>query len=260
MMDVTADTVLATVSGIDITVGHVIAALGGLEPEEQGYPNDVLLEGLTERLIQQAAISASQTEISKATQLKLDNERHALVASDAVQAMSIGIDVGEEDVQAAYDARFGNFKPDTEYDASHILVQTEDEAKALVALLEGGADFAELAKEKSTGPSGPNGGNLGWFARGQMVEAFQDAVETLEVGAVSAPVETQFGWHVIKLNETRVPETPTFEQMANELQTEVFRQKLFAEIGKVIDSAEIERLDLTKIDPAVLRDTSLIQN
>jgi len=258
-MDATADTVVATVNGTTITVGNLIVAVQSLSDEEKKYPDDVLLKGLTERLIQQAAISAAQTDLTTAMQLKLTNERNALIASDAVEAMAATITVTDADLQAAYDARFADFTPTTEYNASHILVATEDEAKALVTELEGGTDFADLAKAKSTGPSGPSGGALGWFGKGQMVPPFEAAVATMEVGAISAPVKTDFGWHIIKLNETRIPEVPTLDQLKNKLQTEVYREQLFAKINAVVDSATIERTDLSKVDPAVLRDLSLVK-
>lgn len=256
--ELSADTVLAKVGEIEITLGHLIAAVGDLEQEESQLPNDVLLNGLTDRLIQQAAIAEAAGDVSQAARLRLDNERRALIAGEAIGARAVAIDVSAEDVQAAYDERFADFTPDQEFNAAHILVETEDEAKTLVAELEGGADFAELAREKSTGPSGPNGGNLGWFARGQMVEPFQDAVEKLAAGEISGPVETRFGWHVIKLMETRIPEVPTLDQMTGELRRMVFNTKLRAEIENLIDTVEIDRMDLDGIDPDVVRDVSLI--
>ncbi len=257
-VEVTADTVLATVGDIEITVGHLIAAAGDLDAEESNLPNDVLLKGLTERLIQQAAISQSATELTRATLLRLDNERRALIAGELIGARAQAIDISDEDLKAAYDARFASFAPSMEYNAAHILVETEDEAKALVAELEAGADFAALAMEHSTGPSGPGGGDLGWFAKGMMVEPFQAAVETLETGQVSDPVETQFGWHVIKLNDTRIPEVPAMEDMAGELQQEVFQRRLREAMNAMIEAADIERFDPGPIDPAIVRDGSLI--
>ncbi len=253
-----ADTVLAVVNGKEITLGHVIAAAADLPAEQQGLPDAVLLEGLTERLVQQAALSETQDELAQSLVLRLENERRALIASELVEAMASDIEITDTDLKAAYDDRYADFEPEKEYNASHILVATEEEAQALVTELEGGADFAELAKEKSTGPSGPGGGNLGWFARGAMVEAFQDAVETLDVGAVSDPVETQFGWHVIKLNETRIPDVPAIDDVTNELRTELFRDRLGDRIDAALAKAEIERAELSGIDPAAVRDLSLI--
>ena len=102
-------------------------------------------------------------------------------------------------------------EPPKEFKARHILVETQSEANSIVAELEGGANFAELAKTKSTGPSGPNGGDLGWFSPNQMVQPFSQAVAALEDGAFSkTPVQTQFGWHVILREDSREATPPTF--------------------------------------------------
>ena len=118
--------------------------------------------------------------------LALENERRALMAAEHMDVV-LADAVTEDAVAAAYEKTYAGAAPEREFDASHILVETEDEAKALVTELDGGADFAELAKEKSTGPSGPRGGALGWFGTGQMVPEFENAVKDMEVGAVSAP-------------------------------------------------------------------------
>ncbi len=255
-----ADMVVATVNGTTITLGHLIAAVDELSDEQKGLPDDVLLEGITERLIQQAALSGMQKELPKAVELRLENERRALIASELVQDYAEEIDITDADLQSAYDEAFAEFEPQMEYNASHILVETEEEAQALRAQLDDGDDFAELAKEHSAGPSGPNGGSLGWFAKGQMVEPFQEAVEALEAGALSDPVETQFGWHLIKLNETRLPEAPKLDDVADELRNMQFRQKLGDRIDEALATADIERSDLSSIDPATLRDMSLISD
>ncbi len=145
-----------------------------------------------------------------------------------------------------------------EFNASHILVESEEEAQAVIEELEGGADFAALAKEKSTGPSGANGGSLGWFGPGMMVEEFETAVAEMEPGEVSDPVQTQFGWHVVKLNETRLPEAPEMSEVRGTLESEIWEERLREEIAAVVDAAEVERSDVSGIDPSVLKDTSLI--
>lgn len=256
--ETSADTVVATVNETNLTVGHLIALMSTLTEREQQLGDDVLFEGLLERLIQQTAVSASQSELSFATKLRLENERSALNASDVVEKMAAAIEVTDDKVQEAYDLRFADFTPAKEYNASHILVETEDEAKAIVAELEGGADFAELAKTKSTGPSGPDGGNLDWSWPGRLVPEFEAAANELEIGQVSGPVKTQFGWHIIKLNDTRIPEAPTLDEVRAELQQELWRSELQAGIDALIESSEVVRPDVSDIDPAVLRDLSLI--
>lgn len=253
-----ADTVLATVNGVDITLGHVIVAVENLQPDQKQLNDALLFEAITERLVQQAALTAAQTDFPEATRLKLENERTALVASDVVQVVAAKIEIAQEDVQKAYDARFANFTPPVERNAAHILVNTKEEAEALIAELQDGADFAELAQEKSIGPSKDNGGALGWFGKGQMVPPFEAAVEAMAVGEISAPVETQFGWHVIKLNETRQPGVPTLEEMEEELRGDAFRAKLDEALIAMMAPVEIERNDLSDIDPALVRNGALV--
>ena len=160
---VSAETVVATVNGTDITLGHLIVLKQRLPEQYQQVPTDVLFEGILNQVVQQTLLTETVEGPSRLVTLTLENEERTLKAGEAVQAI-VDEDVSEDDARAIYDAvEWGE-----EYNASHILVETEEEAQALVTELEGGADFAELAREKSTGPSGPNGGELGWFATGQM--------------------------------------------------------------------------------------------
>jgi len=146
-----------------------------------------------------------------------------------------------------------------EYKAAHILVETEEEAQAVVEELEGGADFAAVAKEKSTGPSGPNGGDLGWFSKGMMVAPFEEAVVGMEAGALSAPVQTQFGWHVIKLEETRVKEAPSLDEVRDELRTKVEQDAVTAHIDALVENANVDKSGVEGVDPAMLSNTDLLE-
>jgi peptidyl-prolyl cis-trans isomerase C len=252
----TAATVLATVNGTEITLGHVIALRGRLPEQYQSLPDDVLLDGILEQLIQQTVLAQSmEGEIDARLTATLENERRTLLAGERLQRVTEQ-EVTDEALKEAYEARFADLLPENEYNASHILVATEDEAKALIAKLEAGADFAELARENSTGPSGPNGGDLGWFGAGQMVKPFEDAVLGLAVGEVSAPVETQFGWHVVKLNDMRTKAAPTLDEMREELAMDLQRQRIEQELDRLTAEATITRRE-DKIDPALIRDVNL---
>ena len=251
-----ADTVVATVGGTDITLGHMIVARNTLPEQYRQLPDDVLFPGILDQLIQQVALAQSLEDPTKATELQIDNQRTGLLAGEALGRVSQGA-VTEEALQAAYEARFADAEPTREYNAAHILVETEEEAQDLVDELEGGADFAELARERSTGPSGPNGGALGWFAAGQMVPEFAEAVTAMEPGAISEPVQTQFGWHVVQLNETRLAEAPPLEQVRGELAQELENAAVEAHIAEVTSAAEVERAEV-EIDPALLSDMSLV--
>lgn len=257
--DVTADTVVATVNGTDITIGHMLVLRTRLPQQYQGLPADQLFEGILDQLVQQEVLSSANDGLSKTGRFVLDNEARALAATEVASEYTRKL-VTEEAIQAAYDEQYGTAEPETEYNASHILVETKEEADEIVAELEGGADFAELAKERSTGPSGPNGGNLGWFGKGMMVAPFEEAVLGMEVGTVSAPVETQFGWHVIRLNETREAEVPTLDQVRGGIVETLQQQAIETAIAELTETADVSRIEPGEIDPAVIGNTSLLQD
>ena len=254
-----SETVVATVNGTDITLGHMIVLRQRLPQQYQQLPPDILFNGILDQLVQQTLLGDQIEELSTASRVTLDNEERALRAAEEARRV-VEEAMTDEAIQAAYDELYGNAEPETEYNASHILVETEEEAAALVTELEGGADFAELAMEKSTGPSGPRGGELGWFGAGAMVPPFEEAVVSLDVGAISAPVQTQFGWHVIKLNETRVKDAPALEQVRGELLENVQAAAIESRIEALTETAEIVRPDLEGIDPIILNDPSILEN
>ncbi|MFG6499181.1 peptidylprolyl isomerase [Sulfitobacter sp. 1A13191] len=246
------DTVVATVNDTEITLGHMIVARASLPQQYQQLPEDVLFKGLLDQLVQQTALADSFTgELPPRVTLSLENETRSLTAGEAIEGV-MAEPVSDEELQAAYDAQYSDAEPEPEFNASHILVETKEEADAIKTELDGGADFAELAKEKSTGPSGPGGGSLGWFGPGMMVPAFEEAVAGMEAGSVSEPVETQFGWHVIKLNETRTAEAPALEDVREELETQIRQTNVQEAIESLTDSAEVDRSAAEGIDPSVL--------
>jgi len=254
---ISRDTVVAVVNGTEITLGHMIVLRQNLPQQYQQLPADVLFDGILDQLVQQTLLAQGVTELTPAAQLLLDNEARSLRAADSIQDITENA-VNDEALQAAYDAEFADFTPADEYNASHILVETEEEAKALVEELNGGADFATLAQERSTGPSGPNGGSLGWFGQGAMVAPFEAAVVSMEVGAVSEPVQTQFGWHVILLNETRKTSAPALEEVRGQLADNLRRQAIEAHAATLETAAEIDRIQPGTINPQALEDISIL--
>src|SRR4029077_20899689 len=139
-----------------------------------------------------------------------------------------------------------------EVHARHILVPTEDEAKAILAQLKGGTDFATLAKEKSKDPGSAEGGDLGYFGKEQMVPEFAEVAFKLEKGQVSDPVKTQFGWHIIKVEDKRTKPVPEFDKVKEQVETYVVRKAQADYIHKLQESAKIERLDKKEL-PLVAR-------
>jgi peptidyl-prolyl cis-trans isomerase C len=252
-----ANTVLATVNGNDITVGHLITMRSMLPAQYQELPPQILFDGMLEQLVQQQVLAdVAAEDLTSAMQLGLDNERRAFLAASLVESVALA-EITDEELQAEYDAQYAAADPVEEFNASHILVETEEEAQALIDQLAEGADFAELAAENSIGPSGPNGGQLGWFTAGMMVPDFEAAVFELEAGEVSAPVETQFGWHVILLNDMREQAPPALDDVRAELIEGLRRARVDARIEELMAAAEIERPELD-IDPAVIANTDLL--
>ena len=254
-----ASTVVATVNGTDIPIGPMIVARATLPAQFQELPDEVLFDGILEQLVQQTLLAqAFEGELPNRAKISLENETRSLTAGEELERL-FETALTPEAIQAAYDAQFEDAEPMEEYNASHILVPTEEEAKAIKEAIDGGADFAATAREKSTGPSGPNGGQLGWFGTGAMVPNFEAAVIALEVGEVSDPVQTQFGWHVIVLNETRIPERPPLEDVRQELEGQVRDTALTAYIEDLEANAEVDQSGAEGVDPALLKDLTLVE-
>lgn len=253
----TAATVVATVNGTEITLGHMIALRDNLPDQYDSLGDDVLFKGILDQLIQQTALEQSLGEIALRDRLRLDNDRRGYLAGVALEAV-VGGAVTDAAVQAAYDARIKDAAPQTEYRAAHILVDTEEKALELKAQIEGGADFAELARANSTDTgSGANGGELGWFGPGMMVKPFEDAVVAMKPGELAGPVRTDFGWHLIRLEETRVAATPTLDELRPELEAEIERKALQDHIVALTAAAAVTRPG-EGLDPALLKDLSLL--
>jgi peptidyl-prolyl cis-trans isomerase C len=205
---------------------------------------------------QQVLAGVAEADIDQRARLGLENERRAFLAAMYLDQIGTA-PVAEDALQAEYEALFGTAGSVTEYNASHILVETQADAEALIVDLAEGADFAQLAQESSIGPSGPNGGALGWFTAGMMVPSFEEAVFALSVGEVSPPVETQFGWHVIVLNDTREQVPPTLDEVRAELEDGLRRARMEEEVQSLTDAATIARPEI-QIDPSVIRDLDLL--
>jgi len=254
----TADTVVATVNGTAITLGHMIIAREALPDQYKALPPDVLFKGILDQLVQQTALEQSMDgKLTRRDTLHLENEERGYVSARALEAVVRGA-VTDAALQAADDARFKDAAPQTEYNAAHILVADEAKAKELLAELEAGADFAELAKTNSTDTgSGAAGGDLGWFGLGMMVKPFEEAVVAAEVGKVAGPVQSDFGFHLILVKETRVAAQPTLDDIRDELATEIEQQAIEAHVTEVTAAAAVETPG-EGIDPALLGDLSLL--
>lgn len=255
----TAETVLATVNGEVITAGHLLLMRGQLPEQYQALPDESLFDGLLDQAIQQALLSQQVEEMGRAAELSLENDARAMRANIEIQRL-LAEAVTPEALQVAYDERFADAEPSREYNAAHILVDSEEEAAALKEQADAGTDFAELARQNSTGPSGPNGGDLGWFGAGMMVPAFEAAVVGLEPGQVSEPVQTQFGWHVIKLVETRLQGAPPLSEVEGDLISDIQQQAIAARLSEIEATADVIRVESTEVAPGFLSDPSILDD
>lgn len=251
------DTVVAKVGNTEITLGHMIVMRAQLPEEYKQLPDDVLYTAVLDQLVRQAAVVNSLgADLSRGARLALENEERSFVAGEALSRVAEAA-VTEDAIQALYEASYGGDDPKSEFNASHILLETEDEANDVLNALDMGGDFEKLAEERSIGPSGPNGGNLGWFGTGMMVAPFEEAVLALAPGEVAGPVQTQFGWHVIRLNEKRLAEAPPLEDVRAELVSQIQTDAIEKAMEDSTAAADVMRPDLA-IDPAILRNRELL--
>lgn len=241
------NTVVITVNGLEITQADIDLTLEQFAGELQNAPPEaarqVAAQYLVELKILVAAAEAAELAQSPDFQLRMrflrdQALRERYLATEIDQAIS------EADIEAAYEQQIADFEPAEEISARHILVESEEEARALIAQLDGGADFAALASEKSIGPSKAQGGSLGFFGRGQMVPEFETAAFEMVEGAHSAqPVQTQFGWHIIKVEEKRETSPPALESLRERLLMGLRRSAYQSKLQELTAAASIDYVD-----------------
>lgn len=256
---VTRDTVLATVNGTDITAGELMVLRMQLPEQYQALPDDALYNALLEQAINQQLFADVVTEVPAQVSMALIVEERALLAGTTLDQIAAEA-ISDDAVQALYEETYSSAEPSREYQAAHILVGSEDEAREIIAELADGADFGDLAKTRSTGPSGPNGGDLGWFGPGMMVPPFEEAVMALEPGEISGPVQTQFGWHVIQLNDSRLSEAPALSEVEGDLVSELQTRAIEARLAELQETATVERPLGSQIDPSFMSNPDFLSN
>jgi peptidyl-prolyl cis-trans isomerase C len=238
--------VLAKVNGVEITDEDLKLALEDLGPgiprqlegkARDSYVLDFLID---EQLVVQKAqadkLAESPDFAKKLAYLRDKALMETLLGNVAKEAAT------DAAIKATYDEAAKNQKPETEYHAHHILVPTEEEAKKALARVKGGEDFAKVAGEVSKDP-GSKGGDLGWFTKDRMVPEFGDAAAKLKPGELSEPVKTQFGWHIIKLDETRPKTFPPLDQIKDQVARYVVQKAQSDLVMKLRDGSKIERTD-----------------
>ncbi len=244
------NTIVATVNDTTLTVGHVLDIKRRLPDQYQNLGSDILFTNIVDQLVQQQILASSFKKDPEWVSITMENERRNILSTIIIDDISEKA-VSDEILKTAYLQKYDKNKAGKEYKASHILVDTMEKAKGLVRLLEGGASFGELAKEYSIGPSGPGGGDLGWFKKGQMVKPFETAVLDMEIGTYSRPVQTQFGFHLIQLDGRRKILPPKFEDVRGNLEIELQNLAIDTYLRELMINADVimpkTPIDFTKL-------------
>ncbi len=252
------EAVVAKVGDKAITERDLAVAAQDLGPQFAQVPPEQRRIAVLSALID-IDVLAAKAEAEKLTE---DKDVAAEVAFARAQALhsayfaKTGVpSVTDEELKSRYDDEIAKMPPVDEVKASHILVKTKEEAEAVIKKLDAGEDFNKLAAENSSGPSGPEGGDLGYFGPGQMVPAFETAAFALEPGTYTKqPVETQFGWHVIKVDDKRKQAPPAFDEVKEQVRQVVLREKYVDLVQKARADANIEY-----VDPAIANQMKAIE-
>jgi peptidyl-prolyl cis-trans isomerase C len=241
-----SDQVVARVNGVDIRQSDIALAEEDLGAEMQQIPPDQKRDHLITYLADIIMVSqaAEQKKLGESDEFK---RRLAMLRNKVLMGLALQDEVKsaltDEAFRKVYDEAVKSVPPQEEARARHILVENEDEAKAIAEQIKGGADFATLAKEKSKDPGAADGGDLGYFTKDQMVPEFADVAFKMYPGQVSNPVKSQFGWHIIKLEDKRQRPVPEFEKVKDQIETFLTRKAQTEYVAKLRQNGKIERLD-----------------
>jgi peptidyl-prolyl cis-trans isomerase C len=244
--DANGDSVIARVNGIDITQSDLALAEEDLGSEMQATPADAKREQLISYLADVIMVTqaAEKKKVADNPDFKrrLAFLRNKLLMGYELQEEAKAA-VSDEAMQQTYQDAVKSMAGQEEVHARHILVESEDEAKTILAELKGGADFAAVAKERSKDPGAAAGGDLGYFSKEQMVPEFAEVAFKMYAGQLSNPVKTQFGWHIIKVEDRRTRKAPEFEKVKDQIESYMMRKAQTEFVAKLRESAKIERLE-----------------
>ena len=247
------DKVVARVAGTDIRESDVATAEEDLGSELENVAPDQKREQvvayLADVITAARAAEAAKLAETEGFRRRMELQRNKLLMGLQLQAVGKEA-LTDEALRKVYDDATKTLRNEEEVRARHILVETEDEAKAIAEQIKGGADFAALAKEKSKDPGAADGGDLGYFGKEQMVPEFSTVAFQMYPGQVSNPVKTQFGWHIIKLEDKRQKVVPEFDQVRDQVEAFVTRKAQTDYIAKLRAENKIERLDQPTTPPA----------
>ena len=247
---VSPDTVIATIGGTPVTEADLAIAIADLDQQFARLPADQRRAAALSAVIEIRLMAAE----ARAKGLDKDADfqrRFAFLEQRALHGETIEKEIADKitdaDLRARYDAQLAEVAPTNEVHARHILVKTKEEAEAIIKDLDAGGDFQKIAAEKTDDPSGKDsGGDLGWFGPGQMVPEFETAAFALEPGGYTKePVQSQFGWHVILVEEKRAKQPPAFDEVKEQFRSMILRDKYFALVKQLREAGAVEVTDPT---------------
>lgn len=242
------DPVVARVNGSEIRRSDVALAYSRLPDQYKQVPVAVIFPQIVQQLVDGELLAnagrADDLQNSDAVKEQMAEFEKVAIQQEYMNRL-IAEGIKEAELRKVYDETIANQEGPVEVRASHILVDNDQEAADIIEALEGGADFAELARERSTGPSAPRGGDLGYNVRSALVEPFADAAFALEPGTVSPePVQTEFGWHVIKVVDKRRQPAPSFEQSRAQIEQRLTRDLIAAHMAALRADSEVELFNI----------------
>lgn len=240
--------VVARVNGFDIRQSDVAVAFERLPEQFRQAPVSQVFTQIVQQLVDGQLIveAGKKDKLEDSPEVKAqvaEFERVAIQQTYMQRLVEEGLK--EDELRAVYDETIANTEGPLQVRASHILLESEEDGYDIIKAIEGGADFAELARERSQGPSAPRGGDLGYFSRSQMVKPFADAAFAIEPGNVGPdPVQSDFGWHVIQVVDKRRQPAPSFEESLPQLEQQLTRELIATHMAELRAGAEIEMFNL----------------
>ena len=252
-----ADTPFIEVNGKVIKFGSAIIAFSKIQQRNVNFDKNTIFSQIVQQLVNEELLSQKIDKENKLTLLALEHEKRSAKAAQMVSKILKNFP-NDELVESAYQNLTNELKGSLEYNASHILVKEEGQAKTLRNDISEGKNFEALAKEYSIGPTGKNGGKLNWFDLDSMVPEFSTALMVLSEGDISQPVQTKFGWHLIKLNKTREKKIPEFQKIRAQLVQNLRQKKINDYLNSLNENSEINFVG-KNIDPNEITNIKLLE-
>ncbi len=252
-----ADTPFIEVNGKTIKFGSAIIAFSKIQQSNVNFDPKTVFSQIVQQLVNEELLSQKIEKENQLTLLALEHEKRSAKAAQMVSKILKNFP-NDDLVNSAYQNLTEQMKGSLEYNASHILVKEEDEAKNILKEIQVGKDFQDLAKVHSIGPTAKDGGNLDWFDLSRMVPEFSTALMVLSEGDVSQPVKTEFGWHLIKLNKTRETKVPELKEVKNQLIQNLRQKKINDYLTSLTENSEINFLG-KEINPNEITNLKLLE-